>query len=479
MDFWVKSTDHLWNSAIISFVDQKYWCHKIILKNYPEGKVIPKPNQYRHIFIDEFQDINPLDLKLIKELVRVNEANLTIVGDDDQAIFEWRGSTPNFIVNPSKFFAGTFEDHLLTRNYRSPKNIVQKSLELIANNKNRVSKSTYPENKNTAIIEVKRFKNQADYLEDILKFCEQINAQENPETLAILCRKKSQIIPIQILLTARDIPFFAKEDLNVFLSIAFKDLKEILLILSEKNSRRNYKDIIDDIILLINYVPTYPLNKKDAKALRHFLREQRKGFKTTQQALETLFKYDGPKLDKKSKNTGDIILDFYQGISEVFNSQSVSEALTAAGEHFAGLKKHYAKSEEDIYYKDPPFSFLIDYASQYDDNFEDFIDHLEDAIIQMEDQVAEESIDDDIKLPIHIMTALRAKGKEFDNVILLDVIDDIWPSRLSETEMEFEQERRVFYVAVTRAKKALYLYQTENLFGRPVSPSRYISELGL
>lgn len=83
------------------------------------------------------------------------------------------------------------------------------------------------------------------------------------------------------------------------------------------------------------------------------------------------------------------------------------------------------------------------------------------------------------KRPIHLMTALRAKGKEFDTVILLDVNDDIWPNRNAKTPAQREAERRVFYVAFTRAKKRILMFVSNNYRNRKALPSPFIDELGL
>ena len=88
-------------------------------------------------------------------------------------------------------------------------------------------------------------------------------------------------------------------------------------------------------------------------------------------------------------------------------------------------------------------------------------------------------IDSEINYPIHLMTALRAKGKEYETVILLDVNDGIWPSKFAETEPEIEQERRIFYVAVTRPRKRLIILTVESILHRIVNPSPFIKEMGL
>ena len=102
---------------------------------------------------------------------------------------------------------------------------------------------------------------------------------------------------------------------------------------------------------------------------------------------------------------------------------------------------------------------ILDYAQRYGTDYNAFLDDLEEAVscLQVEPVTdSEEDRDADEKLPIHLMTALRAKGKEYDTVVILDAIDGIWPSKLAATEEEREQERRLFYVAVTRTMRRLY-----------------------
>lgn len=81
--------------------------------------------------------------------------------------------------------------------------------------------------------------------------------------------------------------------------------------------------------------------------------------------------------------------------------------------------------------------------------------------------------------PVHLMTALRAKGKEFDTVVMLDVNDGIWPSRHAETDAQKEQERRLFYVAMTRAKRNLVMTLSGRIGDHPAQPSPYLAEAGL
>ena len=95
----------------------------------------------------------------------------------------------------------------------------------------------------------------------------------------------------------------------------------------------------------------------------------------------------------------------------------------------AGLRKHYAKGEDDIFYKDPPFLYLAEYAARYGNNFLQFIDHVEGAIASMSFSAASEgdAVDGDLRHSVHLMTALRAKGKEYETVVILETNDGMWP----------------------------------------------------
>ncbi len=187
----------------------------------------------------------------------------------------------------------------------------------------------------------------------------------------------------------------------------------------------------------------------------------------------------------KGRNTGGkMSWDFLEKIMPLVNSGTVSRAIRAVSQNFEGLQKDYGKSLEDIFYTDPPFLYLSDYASRYGDNFNNYYRDIEKAIATLaltppEADTERENEEPEWKLPLHLMTALRAKGKEFDAVVILDANDGIWPSKLAKTDDQHEQERRLFYVAMTRARRHLYFIVNNSILGEPCLPSRYLAEIGL
>jgi len=453
LKFWKQACKHLWDSAIITLDDQKYWTLLKLQARYSDSE-FPEPNRYHHIMVDEFQDVNPLDLYLIKQLISVNRSSLTIVGDDDQAIYEWRGATPRFILNPDQFFGVEFTTYTLGTNYRSPPNILEHSQKLIAHNRNRVPKDVESACQESAEIIHKRFKSHDEATGYILDLARSAHEAAQPRSLAVLARKKSQLIPLQIILTSEDIPFYAKEDLNVLLSVAFADLKGVLEAIATKGSRRTTSDIVSSLLSCCNKVQTYPLPRASSKRLYAYLMSCRPH--TFMKCLEYFQGYTGP---LRARTKDGAILEYAIPIARVMEASTVTGAIEQIEKQMAGLQKHYAKGEDDIFYKDPPFLYLAEYAARYGDNFLKFIDHVEGAIASMLCSADSDgdAVDDDLRNSVHLMTALRAKGKEYDTVVVLDANDGMWPIRYAETQQELEQERRVFYVAVTRPRKRLYI----------------------
>jgi DNA helicase-2/ATP-dependent DNA helicase PcrA len=480
--FWREATAHLISNATFTLEDQKYYAYLDEQQKTADGKMLSGAARYDQVFVDEFQDVNPLDLALIRAIVERSRATLTIVGDDDQAIFEWRGATPEYILNPDKFFGVGFETHTLAVNYRSPANVVSRSQLLIANNKRRVPKVTKAHRHDEASIIVRKTHSLNETLERVYGIVqEQIGDGKSPSRIAIIGRKRGQLIPFQVFFASKDVSFCAAEDLQVFLSDAFERLLELLVIKQRANQRSTRTQVVDDLLALCNLVKRYPLNKKDREALR--LHAQQHGGSNLNLAVEALAAYRGSL--KGTNADGSINLTFANAIRSFLKATSVSATLETLSQHFEGLHIDLGKAEDDIFFTDPPFVQLAEYASRYGDDYNNFLDDIERAKAQLayippfEDDGQPATGESLWKRPLHLMTALRAKGKEFDSVILLDVNDGVWPNRNARTPEQLEAERRVFYVAFTRAKSSVLIQVSSHIGNRQAIPSPYIEELGL
>jgi len=477
--FWREACERMFQSAIITLDDQKYWSWLDLVEQLETSRPITGAARYHHILVDEFQDINPLDLALLKSIAALNRAELTIVGDDDQAIYEWRGATPDFILQPDEYIGGSYQTFILGVNYRSPENIVALSQRLIAHNKRRVPKDVRASSSVKAQVQVVRLPGLSESIDHVLAVVKRLLSGNECSKVAIVGRKRSQIIPYQIVFARENIPFYAAEDLQLFLSDAFNELKDILAI----RARADMKGIIgmdpvSDVVRLCDKVKRYPLSKKDREALRRHLLQAHP--RSLIEGVRALLQYMGP---LKGTNEGGRMSDsFAVAIAGLLKAGTVSEAINAISENFDGMQKDYGKSIEDIFYADPPFLHLGVYARRYGADYAAFYEDIEKAIAtlaRVPPEEEENNADEAWKLPLHLMTALRAKGKEFDAVIILDANDGIWPSRLAQSDEEKEQERRMFYVAMTRARKELHFLVNDSLLDEVVNPSPYLAEMGL
>ncbi len=470
--FWREATDHLIASATFTIEDQKYVAYQDERSNVERGRLLSGAASYDHVLVDEFQDINPLDLALVHAIVERNRATLTIAGDDDQAIFEWRGATPEYILDPGKFLGMPFQTYALSINYRSPENIVNQSQRLISHNERRVPKQITAHSNKSAkieIIDLPDFTASLDYVERLVHSA--IAQDEDPSRVALIGRNRSQIIPYQIHFASKGIHFSAAEDLHVFLSGTFERLLRLLSIKSYAGQRQGAHSVVDDMLFLCDFAKRYRLNNRDRKSLRsHLVRSRPRSIKD---GTDALVEYRGEL--KGSNPLGQTSTEMAVAIELFVGSESVSEALLSLSENFEGLQFDFGKAEEDIFYADPPFLHLAEFAGRYGHDYDAFVEDIE---LAKETLVHVPSFDDDSandisRNPLHLMTAQRAKGKEFDKVVLLDVESGFWPNKNARTQNQLEAERRVFYVAFTRARE-----QVSILLRKSAGASPYLEELG-
>ena len=468
--FWRDAVSRLHEESTFTFEDQKYWCWLDLRSPDNAGK--PKPPvtgvaRFDHILIDEFQDINPLDLQLIRTLADRHRASIAIVGDDDQAIFEWRGATPEYILNPEVYFGNPFQTYVLGVNYRSPANIVEYSQNLIRHNLSRVGKQvTAVPGAPRAAIEMRPTDSIGERLELVSKLAREL---PHPGKVAVIGRTRAQLIPYEVYYASDGGPVQMATDLDVFASSAFDGLLHLLEIWERRDDRRRSRQVIDEAVDVFNAIRRAPFSRKNDREVRTFL--QRQDARTCADAIESMADYHGPKLSGKTHEhlaaTG----------SEFICAGEVWEAINAIADGFDGLRFDFEKAEDDVWFTDPPLKQLADMAHEQEMNVEDLIDRLERARDQLRHyQGFEDDSDggDDAERPLHLMTATRAKGKEFDTVIMLDTVETIWPHKRARSVREIEAERRLFYVAFTRARRRVIMLTAE---GAPTS--RFVMELEL
>ncbi len=374
--FWRAATASLHEQSTFTFEDQKYWCWLDLRSPDGTGRVknpITGVARFHHILVDEFQDINPLDLELIKTLAHRHRATITIVGDDDQAIFEWRGATPEYMLSPDEYFDAPFRTFLLGVNYRSPRNIVEQSQLLIRCNSRRVDKPVAAvEGAREAEIRIVDTRSIAERLRLVSGIARQTTY---PGRVGVIGRTRSQLIPYEVYYAAGGGEVKTATDLDVFSSMAFDSLLQLLEVWDRARERRRPAKVVEDAMTVFNCIRRAPFGRRDDTNVRRFLRSV--GARTCEEALEEFGDFPGPKLRGKShEHLAGVGLDFLR-------SGEVWSAVGEIAEEFDGLRFDYEKAEEDIWHTDPPLKQLADMAEGEEMDADSLIERLEAARDQL------------------------------------------------------------------------------------------------
>lgn len=475
-EFWCEASKLLGESALLTLEDQKYHALITLEAAIRTGQLSTGMHRVHHILVDEFQDINVLDLNLLSAIAKYHKAELTIVGDDDQAIFEWRGAYPGFILEPEKFIAPAYDTYTLSVNYRSPANVVEHSQRLIKHNRRRVDKDIRASSTARAEITLLRTAALPDAVSQVVDSALELLKEGEGDRIALISRKRSQLIPYQIIFAEKEIPFYAAEDLSVFLSDAFHGLRKALVSrLHARTPRPGGYGVAADVCSLVDQVLKYKMSRDLRDRLTKHISRQRP--ETLMDGVNELSMFSGK--FAYDQTAADIVTPMLK-----FLATETVEDCIAALSGFEGMQKDYGKSLEDIFHVDPPFLYLSKFATSYGSDFQRFdvaLQRAEETLAHTWDGTDEgDSEGQSPQEPprLHLMTALRAKGKEYDHVFVLDCNDGIWPIKYAETESDLEAERRLFYVAMTRAKRSLRFVTSDVLAGIAGGLSPYLAEAG-
>lgn len=460
-EFWKKAVVYLDSVGRYTFEDQKYWARMYFEKQISENKSPSGVTRYTHIMVDEFQDINPLDMELLNAASiyhgqKGKKTPITILGDDDQAIFGWRGSTPRYILHPDVYFGVDFVTTVLDINYRSPKNIVELSNQLLSYNKEREPKKLKSGTKGRAMIKVIKTKKIVSSIEATMKVVKNLLSDDRITSIALIGRKQTTLFPYQILLGDENLPYFVDYDIDIFEGEAMQSLQAIIQTVYRAKDN-DVDDPIKALLAILEKIDRYNMNSKEKDALSDYLMSKRS--LTFNDALENLKNY--PENVKKNI-TGE---EAYVIVSDLVKSNTVYDFMEFVLERLDGLDKDYTKKEMDLHYKEPQFFRLKEISKRYGSDFRKFnrdIDAVRMTVERARAKGKEDTIkayNDINKIKVHLMTATRSKGHEYDAVIILDADDEVWPNRLTD---DIEEERRLFYVAMSRARKNLYFITSED-----------------
>ncbi len=424
------------------------------LFNNNPGVLQKYQEKYKYVFIDEYQDTNEPQY-ILSKMISAKYKNITVVGDADQAIFTWRGANYKNILNFEKDYKDA-KVVLLEENYRSTKTILNAANNVIKNNKVRKEKNLWTQNEEgSKITYYKAFdeKDESNYVVNEIK--KLIEKGVNPKDICVLYRANAQSRTVEEAFLTSNISY------NIVGSYAFYNRKEI-------------KDLIAYLKLIYN-------NKDDVSLLR-VINYPKRGIGN--KAIENL----AIKSNVLDKSLYEVIdsgkeLKFKNMIEEIKKEEShltLTELIDVVLDK-SGMKKSLEDEksiEADIRLENLEEFKSIAKAMEINEgivSLEELLDKL--ALVS---DVSEQKNDNEDK--VTLMTMHAVKGLEYDYVFVVGVEEGLFPhSNSLESNDELEEERRLCYVAITRAKKKLYLINARSriLYGKVSSnvPSRFINEI--
>ncbi len=443
----------------------------ILFRDFPE--ILAKyQNRFSHILVDEYQDTNFSQYLIIKKLSAKNK-NITVVGDDAQSIYSFRGAKIENILNFKNDYPN-YKLFKLEQNYRSTQNIVEAANSLISKNQDRISKNVWSEKERGDKIRI--IKAITDFEEGFL-ISNSIYENRNHKQLsynnfAILYRTNAQSRIFEESLRKQNIPY------RIYGSISFYQRKEIKDLISYFRLCINPNDE-EALLRIINY-PVRGIGKTTINKLIEYANNTNLNI----WKIINEIKSHNPGLNSgllvKIKQFSLLINDFR---SKLETKDAFSLATYIAEKTNILKELHNDKSPENIS-KFENIHELLNSIHEFSDtiNQEDkfvgldrFIENV--SLLTNLDENKDESVD-----KVSMMTIHTAKGLEFDYVYITGLEEELFPSRLSASNIkELEEERRLLYVAITRAKTQANLSYTQSRYrwGKPVNcvPSRFIREI--
>ncbi len=442
-----------------------------LLTRFPEV-LMKYQDRFRYILVDEYQDTNHSQYLIVKALSDRYQ-NICVVGDDAQSIYSFRGANISNILNFQRDYDNVAV-YRLEQNYRSTKNIVNAANSIIANNKNQLEKNVWTSNDDGGLIKIHRSPTDAEegrYVAGSIFENKMQHQMQNGE-FAVLYRTNSQSRAIEDALRKRDIPY------RIYGGLSFYQRKEI-------------KDVLAYLRLVIN--------PKDEEALKRVINFPTRGIgQTTIDKLVVAANHYGRSIYEVMDNLDRLNLNINAGTKRKltdFVTMIKSFQIMNEGSDAFALAEHVSKKTGLLleFKKDgtPEGIARMENIEELLNGIKDFVEgqkEIADAtgsLTEFLEDVAlatdmDKDVEDDDR--VALMTIHLAKGLEFPYVYIVGMEEDLFPSAMSmNTRSELEEERRLFYVALTRAEKQAFLTYTQNRYrwGKLIDaePSRFLEEI--
>lgn len=428
----------------IDFDDMVLLCRDLLRARPDTLKIWQERFQY--ILIDEFQDICPLQYEVVRLLAGPQD-NLFIVGDDDQSIYGFRGARPEIMLNFQKDYPKA-QQVVLNVNYRSRQGITDAAGRLIAHNKVRFQKEVRAHNTAADGVKVYAFSSKQEQGENIAVLIQQYMAQEgsNYRDIALLYRTNTPSVYTVSALMRAGIPFTMKEKpKNIYESNPAKDVLAYLRYALRGDSVEDFYRLMNrpERCIRRSTVPVRPFEERE-------LLQNNAGNESVLQRISQLFGQ----------------LGFIRGLAPYAAVNYIRK-----GVGYEAYLKERGKEEELA-----QLNRLQECAKAFDTT-QAWLEHIDNYDKVLQEALAGErgtAVSEDA---VRIVTMHASKGLEWKVVILPDVNENVVPHKRAVTDRELEEERRMFYVAMTRAREQLFIFYIQEKKAGNFLPSRYIDEL--
>ena len=429
----------------IDFEDMLIQCRDLFMKR-PD--ILKKwQEKFQYILVDEFQDVNQAQYDVVRMLAAPQD-NLFVVGDDDQSVYGFRGAKPGIMMEFMKDYPKA-RQILLDVNYRSSGYIVKGALRVIGNNKIRFEKKIEAFRKPDETVHVQEVKDPVQEAEYVLEKIREYREKGVSYTeMAVLYRTNVDARAMSELMTEYQIPFVMKEHLNnIYEHFIALDMISYLRLSQGEYDRKYFLQIAN-------------------RPNRYLTRESMKTGNVSYESLRRYYRDKDWMVDRIDQLEWDMkmICDKtpYAAIQYIRKRMGYDEFL----KEYAAYRKI---SSEDL------FAVLeeIWQNSKGYGTIKEWFEHIESYGKMLKEQNKKNGE----KEGVNLMTMHAAKGLEFDTVFVIEANEGSCPYKKATADEEIEEERRLFYVAMTRAKRKLVISYVKEKNGKDLLPSRFVSEL--
>ena len=446
-----------------------------VTKLFENNKIIREKwqNRFEHILIDEYQDTNHIQYRLVKALVN-QDRNICVVGDDWQSIYSWRGADFTNILNFERDFPGA-KTIKLEQNYRSTGNILTASQKIINQNKTRTDKELFTTSGEGEPIEIQSLMDEtaeASFVamkiinllansKSVMQNGELVKDFTSYSDFAVLYRTNAQSYAIEKAFISHQIPY------KIIGGVRFYDRKEV-------------KDVLAILKLIVNFHDRISLDRICRNVLSgigpaslekvHTFLNQSENYDATAQGRQNALLDTGllDTLSGKAKNNFARLQNFLRDLDMTLKPAEIIEKVI----HYFGLAELVQDGTPSGDERAENLNTMIGNAAEFE-SLDDFL--AEATLMSSADEQTSTNF-------VTLMTIHAAKGLEFPAVFLVGLEEGLFPSSRSDDEDSIEEERRLAYVGMTRARKLLILTYAGSRFSNGQRsynmPSRFLMELG-